>query len=143
MRNPVPATLSLVALAALAGCGGGRSGAGMGHRSGLDEFAVSRRAPLTVPPDFALMPPKPGAPRPQEADTSTQALNAMFGGRQQGSQGEAAVAAQAGRVPDPGIRSTAGAPDTTVVNKGAVTRDILNAPASSNPQAEATATAPQ
>ena len=28
-----------------------------------DEFAISRNAPLVVPPDFALVPPKPGAPR--------------------------------------------------------------------------------
>ena len=31
-----------------------------------DEFAVESRAPLTVPPDFDLRPPEPGAPRPQE-----------------------------------------------------------------------------
>jgi hypothetical protein len=31
-----------------------------------DEFEVEARAPLTIPPDFDLRPPKPGAPRPQE-----------------------------------------------------------------------------
>jgi hypothetical protein len=35
-----------------------------------DEFAVESRAPLTIPPDFSLRPPKPGAPRPQEASAS-------------------------------------------------------------------------
>ncbi len=31
-----------------------------------DEFAVESRAPLTIPPEFDLRPPQPGAPRPQE-----------------------------------------------------------------------------
>ena len=30
-----------------------------------DEFAVESRAPLTIPPDFELRPPQPGASRPQ------------------------------------------------------------------------------
>src|ERR1700758_5562332 len=38
-----------------------------------DEFAVESRAPLTVPPDFNLRPPEPGAPRPQEESTEKQA----------------------------------------------------------------------
>ncbi|HET9020016.1 MAG TPA: DUF3035 domain-containing protein [Acetobacteraceae bacterium] len=35
-------------------------------RDAPDEFVVTTRAPLSVPPDFALRPPQPGAPRPQE-----------------------------------------------------------------------------
>ncbi len=38
-----------------------------------DEFAVELRAPLTVPPDFDLRPPEPGAPRPQEKSAEQQA----------------------------------------------------------------------
>jgi len=38
-----------------------------------DEFAVESRAPLTIPPDFNLRPPEPGAPRPQEESTEKQA----------------------------------------------------------------------
>jgi len=38
-----------------------------------DEFAVESRAPLTIPPDFNLRPPEPGAPRPQEQSTEKQA----------------------------------------------------------------------
>jgi hypothetical protein len=38
-----------------------------------DEFAVESRAPLTIPPDFDLRPPTPGAPRPQEKSTNQQA----------------------------------------------------------------------
>src|SRR5215471_1817760 len=38
-----------------------------------DEFAVESRAPLTIPPDFDLRPPTPGAPRPQEKASNQQA----------------------------------------------------------------------
>ena len=37
------------------------------------EFAVESRAPLTIPPDFDLRPPTPGAPRPQEKASNQQA----------------------------------------------------------------------
>jgi hypothetical protein len=38
-----------------------------------DEFAVESRAPLTVPPEFDLRPPEPGASRPQEKSADQQA----------------------------------------------------------------------
>jgi hypothetical protein len=38
-----------------------------------DEFAVESRAPLTIPPDFNLRPPAPGAPRPQEVSSASKA----------------------------------------------------------------------
>ena len=44
-----------------------------------DEFAVVERAPLTVPPDFNLVPPQPGAPRPQELRTTAQAQQLVIG----------------------------------------------------------------
>lgn len=42
-----------------------------------DEFAVESRAPLTIPPDFNLRPPEPGAPRPQEKSAEQQAQQIM------------------------------------------------------------------
>ncbi|MET0181040.1 MAG: DUF3035 domain-containing protein, partial [Novosphingobium sp.] len=71
-------TLPLVAAGAvlLAGCGS----TGLFDRDRPDEFAVSRQAPLVIPPDFARVPPNPGAPRPQANDASAQALDALFGG---------------------------------------------------------------
>lgn len=130
-------------LLALAGCGSGRNKGGVfaAHRGTPNEFAVGRAAPLTVPPDFALVPPRPGQPRPQEADSSTQALSALFGGEQRTSQGEQALTQAAGGAPTPGIRSDIGTTTrSSVVNKGQATRTILNAPASSNPQADASTT---
>jgi Protein of unknown function (DUF3035) len=92
-----------------------------------------------VPPDFALRPPTPGAPRPQEADSSTLALQAMFGGPVDRSAAEKADLGAAGvQRADPGIRSTTGDPNTTVVDKGSTTRDIVAAPASEGQGARAT-----
>jgi len=44
-----------------------------------DEFAVVKRAPLEMPPDFALQAPKPGAPRPQELSATDMAKEAVLG----------------------------------------------------------------
>jgi hypothetical protein len=142
MRKLILATATLASALALAGCGGKSSTGGVFARQRPDEFAVSRQAPLVIPPDFALTPPKPGAPRPQEADSSTQALQALFGGRAQRSPGETAVMNQAGAASAPtGVRSQAGDPDTTVVDKGSVTRDIIAAPSGAGQ--DATVTTPQ
>ena len=127
-----------LAMLMLAGCHSGPKGGVFASRKGVpDEFAVGRAAPLTVPPDFALVPPKPGQPRPQEADSSAQALNALFGGQRGVSAGETALTAEAGPPPAVGIRSEAGDPNTTTVNKGANTQAILKAPPSTNPAANA------
>lgn len=128
---------------ALAACGGPKGGVFAQRKGGPNEFVVGRAAPLTVPPDYALVPPRPGAPRPQDADSSTQALSAMFAGQSQASPAEQALVAQAGGTTQPGIRAEAGSPDTAVVNKGAATRDILKAPTSANAQANAGTTPPK
>lgn len=44
-----------------------------------DEFAVTKRAPLEMPPDYNLRPPRPGAQRPQEQAVSDQARAALIG----------------------------------------------------------------
>jgi hypothetical protein len=90
---------------------------------------VTRLAPLVVPPDFALVPPAAGSPQAQAADSSTQALQAMFGGPAARSGAESTTLNAAGGArSQPGIRSNAGDPGTDVVDKGATTRDIIAAP---------------
>jgi hypothetical protein len=132
------AALSVAML--LTGCGGGRKGAF--DRARPNEFAVQRNAPLVVPPDFALVPPRPGAPRPQEIDSQGQAMQALFGGRAADTTVGTTVLNQAGdRDVDPAARSTAGDPQTTVVDKGGTTRDIIAAP--EGPGQGATASTPQ
>ena len=94
-----------------------------------DEFAVSRQAPLVVPPDFSLTPPAPGAARPGGETTAEQTLRALFGGAAPRSATETSIIGSAdGQRGDPGIRSNVGSPDTQVVDKGLVTRDIIFAP---------------
>lgn len=139
-KTVIFASLGLAAIT-LAGCGGNN---GLGNRNAPDEFAVSRRAPLVVPPDFALVPPTPGQPRPQETDTSSQALQALFGGPSARSASESGILSSAGaRTSDAGIRSDVGDPDTAVVDKGAVTRDIIAAPEGDGQDARAATPAPQ
>lgn len=99
------------------------------NRERPDEFAVARQAPLVIPPDFSLVPPRPGAPRPQDAGAQNQALDAMFGAPAPRSAGENAALDAAGRnAADIGARSTVGSPGTNVVDKGTTTRDIVAAP---------------
>ena len=43
-----------------------------------DEFKVTTRAPLAIPPDFNLRPPAPGEPRPQEGTATQQAKQVIF-----------------------------------------------------------------
>ncbi|UAK24889.1 DUF3035 domain-containing protein [Sphingomonas nostoxanthinifaciens] len=137
-KRNLAAAAPLAAILLLGGCHSTPKGVFQAtHHGAPDEFAVGRQAPLTVPPDFALAPPRPGQPRPQEADSSTQALSALFGGSQPVSQGEAALINDAGGAAPVGIRTEASSPGTNIVNKGQGTRDILNAPASNNPQANA------
>jgi Protein of unknown function (DUF3035) len=44
-----------------------------------DEFAVIKRAPLEMPPDYSIPTPKPGAPRPQEPSATDLARGAILG----------------------------------------------------------------
>jgi hypothetical protein len=111
--------------AMLAGCGGG---SGL-NRVRPDEYAVARQAPLVIPPDYTLVPPKPGAARPQDSNPNALTLQALFGGSAPRSNGENATLSAAGAdSAEPGIRSTANDPKTVVVDKGTTTRDIVAAP---------------
>jgi hypothetical protein len=72
--------LLLAAGLVLSGCAGGsvQSALGLGKRS-PDEFAVVSRAPLIVPPDFELRPPRPGEPRPMVGTPADQARATLLG----------------------------------------------------------------
>jgi hypothetical protein len=93
--------LFLMVALTLAGCGGKDSREALGLEAGPpDAFLVTRRAPLEMPPDYALRPPTPGAPRPQEAPTVDAAAAAALGHAparaQNASAGEAALLRAAG-----------------------------------------------
>ena len=122
MRKLVPIAAGLGLVVLLSGCG--HRGFGKG---GPDEFAVARQAPLVIPPDFSLVPPQPGAPRPAEGTAAQQALQALFGGPAPRSAVETSALNRAGTA-DPGIRSAVGSPTTFTVDKGTTTQAILAAP---------------
>ena len=113
---------------------------------GPDELSIARGAPLVVPPDFALAPPKPGAPRAMGVDAQAAAMEALFGPgvkpppRSQAEQ-QLLDRAGAGNV-DPAIRSQAGDPKTSVVNKGRFIAEVLAAPVGARDTALATVKVP-
>jgi hypothetical protein len=61
----------------LSGCESLRRAAGLQKKS-PDEFAVTTKAPLVIPPDFNLRPPTPGAPPSNTRDPSSNAEAALF-----------------------------------------------------------------
>ena len=124
MRN-----LLLISAAALTLAACGKSG--LASHNSPDELAISRNAPLVVPQDFALSPPKPGSPRPAGTDAQSAAMEALFGpGVRVPSKSPAEQQlldrAGAGNT-DPAIRSNAADPKTTTVNKGAFVRELIDA----------------
>ena len=70
--------IAIIALAiVVAGCAQVREELGL-EKSSPDEFRVYSRAPLSIPPNFALRPPRPGVARPQEGTPQDQARRAIF-----------------------------------------------------------------
>lgn len=114
-RKAAPvAALVMAAGLALAGCSDARKAMGW-DKNPPDEFRIVNRAPLSQPPNYALRPPQPGAPRPQETSTQDRVRQSVIGtngnsasaapSASTASAGEAALLARIGtsRV-DPRIR---------------------------------------
>jgi len=96
----------------VSGCAKTREAFGL-NKSAPDEFSVVTRAPLSLPPDYGLRPPTPGAQRPQEKDVKDEARRILItsgGGTatqtmSAPSVGEAALLSKAGAAhADPSIR---------------------------------------
>ena len=127
---------ALPLLLALTACG---SGGGLFARGAPDELLSGRQAPLVVPPDYNLAPPAPGAPRPLAPDARTEAMRTLFPDAAPRSAAEQGILEQSGADrADPTARSTAGDPGTTVVDKGAFVKQVIDAPASAGDPAVAT-----
>ena len=108
----IAAGLGALALAAsLSACDGLGDAFGLG-KNAPDEFAVVRSAPLTLPPDLTLRPPRPGAPNANEASVREQAESVLLQESGAGSaespaatSGETAFIERAGAADvDPNIR---------------------------------------
>jgi Protein of unknown function (DUF3035) len=106
--GPLPA-LAALALLATTGCGGDTARTFGFTRDAPDEFQVTTRAPLSMPPSLGNLPtPRPGATRPQEMTVRQQAEatlvpGAVLGGAPAAASasrqtvGESALLSQAGR----------------------------------------------
>lgn len=76
MMKALPVMALACAALALAGCDSIRSAAGM-SKAAPDEFAVVTKAPLIMPPDYNLRPPRPGS-APLNQTVPTQAAQASL-----------------------------------------------------------------
>jgi hypothetical protein len=118
---------------ALTACEGIKDQLGLGKKA-PDEFSVVTKAPLVMPPDFTLRPPRPGAEPTQEAQPRQLAREALVGGsrpsviadRNLSSPGEAALLRKAGATDvDPSIRDVINRETTQLVSKDKGFADTL------------------
>ncbi|MFN3859487.1 MAG: DUF3035 domain-containing protein [Caulobacter sp.] len=88
---------ALVTSAGLAGCQSASRALGVAKVT-PDEFRVVTKAPLVVPPDYALRPPALGEPRPAELepDSAARASAQARAAAAQRSEGERLLVARAG-----------------------------------------------
>jgi hypothetical protein len=108
MNKPIMMLAVLAAASAATGCASVSRAVGAGKVS-PDEFRVVSQAPLTLPPDYSLRPPRPGEPRPQELQPADDARAALFGQdvAAGATQGERTLVTHAGaEAVDPNIRDT-------------------------------------
>lgn len=117
MKQTVGLMALLIGTFALSACSGTKEMLGL-NKSAPDEFAVYSRAPLSLPPDYTIKPPTPGAKRPQGEDETLKAQRALTGrgsttkldsysGYQNMSPGLKNVLEQTGALEaDPAIRNT-------------------------------------
>jgi hypothetical protein len=106
--KPIAILAVLAAASVASGCQSVQRAVGA-TRSAPDEFRVVTQAPLTLPPDYNLRPPRPGDPRPQERAPGDEARAALFGDEMgaSASQGERVLVSSAGaEAADPNIRDT-------------------------------------
>ena len=124
-----------VAAVALTACEGIKDQLGLGKKP-PDEFSVVTKAPLVMPPDFTLRPPRPGAEPTQEAQPRQLARDALISGssgrqsviadRNLSSPGEAALLRKAGATDvDPSIRDIINRETTQLVSKDRGFADTL------------------
>jgi hypothetical protein len=77
MRATCSTVVAVGCAVLLSGCGGdGAASRFFGlTRDAPDEFTVTTQPPLSIPPDFNLRPPQPGAPRPQTLSDASAGMS--------------------------------------------------------------------
>ncbi len=110
-RNLTRVILLGLSAAALSACGSSLSDSLGYGKEAPDEFAIVTKAPLVIPPDYSLRPPRPGAPSPRETAPGSLAQAALLGsangsqGTNGPSAGELALLSNAGALnADPAVR---------------------------------------
>lgn len=117
--------LALASALGLAACGGDELTRTFGlTRDAPDEFQVTTRAPLSMPPDFQLRPPRPGASRPQELTQSEQAEAALAPGAVLAADGRTSAGQQA-------LLAAAGPPAPANIRSRVESETQLDAPSRS------------
>jgi hypothetical protein len=104
-------------------------------RNAPDEFQVTTRAPLSMPPDYTLRPPQPGASRPQEMTASRAAESALVpqaaltpapgAGGAAATSGEQALVAAAGAPAPANIRNQVDQDQTNDVSNRTFTDKLM------------------
>ena len=130
----------------LAGCTGEKLQRTFGlTRDAPDEYTVTTRAPLSMPPDYNLRPPRPGTPRPQEQSERQQAQEALApqtalnAPQDAGSPGQSALVREAGPPAPSDIRRTVDQDARVAGNDSGFIDKVLywRKPNNQNPQVDA------
>ncbi|HWA00336.1 MAG TPA: DUF3035 domain-containing protein [Caulobacterales bacterium] len=119
MTNKTAIIAVLAAVTATGGCQSMKQALGA-TKVAPDEFRVVSQAPLTLPPDYSLRPPRPGEPRPTELAPDAEAHAALFTQDvgQGATPGEAALVTAAGaEAVDPNVRQQIDFEGQNVVHK--------------------------
>jgi hypothetical protein len=131
-QSSARAFLLLALLPGLAGCGNGDVLRSFGlSRDAPDEFVVTARAPLSMPPTYMLRPPQPGASRPQElqppnaAEAALVPQSALAAAPAGSSPGQLALVQEAGPPAPADIRARVDAQAAIDAPKPGLTDKIL------------------
>lgn len=76
MKQPLTVISATCVLAMATACAGGPRDPGLNDAQ-QDEFRVVKKAPLTVPPNYSLRPPRAGVAQPAEVDASRVQVTAF------------------------------------------------------------------
>jgi len=137
MPNPprflAQAALLLATASALSACGNEKFMQYVGlQRDAPDEFRVTTRAPLSMPANFDLPPPQPGAPRPQELSERQQAEQALVPALALESPanaaptpGQEAIVAAAGPQASPDIRTEVNAETARLADRRTLVQRMM------------------
>lgn len=133
MKKAVLCLSAGLALSLVTGC------AGLSGNSGPDEFRVVKKAPLVVPPDYSLRPPRAGQAQPFEVDAERAGIVA-FGstiGESASASERALVAAAGANAVSPVIRDQVDWEEAKTIRKSASISDRVMFWRGSDPDAPA------